>query len=61
MAGGALAVLRGEIRARTYTGRPVWQGFRDCEIRKRRARQGCQDNTVKTTIKEGIPYGRENS
>ncbi|MDD6347211.1 MAG: butyrate kinase [Lachnospiraceae bacterium] len=29
MAGGALAVLRGEIRARTYTGRPVWQGFRD--------------------------------
>jgi len=29
MAGGALRVLRGEEEAKTYPGKPVWQGFDD--------------------------------
>ena len=29
MALGALRVLRGEEEARTYTGKPVWDGFED--------------------------------
>ena len=29
MALGALRVLRGEEQPKTYTGRPVWEGFPD--------------------------------